>query len=1288
MHIENTNLSSIFFGPWRQDAVTGTKRNKLCAITSTAIQMGIYAFAAHKISQAAFPLLLKQNPLNASNKIFLYKVVVALPYAALLKNIANHKEEHSFFHKMAFTSLVLQSLALVALKMPTFALATISSYVVTPLLFHMLTYRSNPPILSESKDKTNSDSSPKSETVKAIEKLPPYISTEKEERLTTTSPEKVQALTKAIRDGQLTKVKELLSQGVPFDQIQVNGQSAVHLAVSSGWLPLLELLLKYHPNLESKDSNEETPLQIAVRKKNQKMVELLIIEGKLKFDMDDSIEGIKVSYLDDPINRGDFDTVTKMIPQARDQKKALVYTIILAAEKDKLNMVKWILEKDPSAVHAQDKNGDTPLHWAAYSGRGKMMQFLIDHQANTETKNNKGRTPLLELLHNRNMHLSIHECSDLILLLKKTNINATDANGDSAMHLVVQKKDLTSLYHLLQYKPDLNCKNNWGATSLDLAKDWPDGSTLIKFSSPNLSKEDSKKMLIQVIREQKPAIFEMLIEKGVSLDNLEKGCHAIHIAAKAGRMEMIKVIMKKNPGCLTLMDDEGNSVVHYIAQSNYSDLKPLLLMPGINLKAINKRKQTALHVCLDSYILSQLLGMNIALEAKDTDGNTALHLKVRSGARVMVKTLLDHGANINAVNDHGDTPLHLAANGIFWDLYTQYSLVDTLLMNYKYESPNISIKNKDGDTPLHIAARAGHKQSVRSLIQKGASAHILNNAENSPVWVASEQGHVEIFYELLTNINEVSNLLHEIEEESSHGTAYHYWNEVKTAYKDPCGGESWENPIKEVLKKDHVIVEKEYYVRAVLKTCALFRDAKLARRVFRYLNKDQLTLEFTDNKKAMKWIRSERQLWEENIAVHPNFFKPKMEEVIPEPSEHATFDESCKKLNELTEKIQNTDCKKPGYLDIDIESLKKKLKTFLDDISKRNFSEKFTGPPDSEQFNHYYKRLENIIIHLAIRLSDPEDPVRQKIDEELQTENQPPLPVLDNDHIASALKDLSKAIDVCPTGRLGELYSVYALLTNDLEGVARGNKEGSLEVDVEELFEQFRERIVQRIIALQKDDMGYEIRPGMHVHVGLQVRHALADRGVQGHELSDKDPYALTYLTKEKICSDFDRFCSATDIWNEMDQLINGRKDADGKRIYTGEGKPMIDSGKLLTWLKDNCVPGKLLKMPETANQLMLILDKIKKETDEKKIKELNKQAADLAKKLGNKKLSDLASYLEVVNIIEKPIEYIKKEFSFNDETNEWGMEGIKKMLLHPKIALFQKKSVSLLDRIKYLLGK
>ncbi|KAJ9644083.1 hypothetical protein H2199_003951 [Coniosporium tulheliwenetii] len=119
--------------------------------------------------------------------------------------------------------------------------------------------------------------------------------------------------------------------------------------------------------------------------------------------------------------------------------------------------------------------------------------------------------------------------------------------------------------------------------------------------------------------------------------------------------------------------------------------------------------------------------VKLSVNKKDSRGRTALHWAASRGNEVMVRLLLEEGADLHAKDEDGRTALHEAAR-------SGKEAVVRLLLE---EGADLHAKDKDGRTALHEAARSGKEAVVRLLLEKGANPDAKNKGGETVLYEAA-----------------------------------------------------------------------------------------------------------------------------------------------------------------------------------------------------------------------------------------------------------------------------------------------------------------------------------------------------------------------------------------------------------------------------------------------------------------------------------------------------------------------------------------------------------------------
>lgn len=127
--------------------------------------------------------------------------------------------------------------------------------------------------------------------------------------------------------------------------------------------------------------------------------------------------------------------------------------------------------------------------------------------------------------------------------------------------------------------------------------------------------------------------------------------------------------------------------------------------------------------------VQQLLQHGASVNSRtEEEGDTALHVAARHGLSDHVQLLLRYGAELEAENEEGQTPLNAAcAQPHQPQDMDRYHQVCRLLVE---SGASINAADRDRQHPLHLACKNANAQVAELLLARGANVNVMNYSGN------------------------------------------------------------------------------------------------------------------------------------------------------------------------------------------------------------------------------------------------------------------------------------------------------------------------------------------------------------------------------------------------------------------------------------------------------------------------------------------------------------------------------------------------------------------------------
>jgi ankyrin repeat protein len=278
------------------------------------------------------------------------------------------------------------------------------------------------------------------------------------------------------------------------------------------------------------------------------------------------------------------------------------------------------------------------------------------------------------------------------------------ANPDIMLEEAAQAGDMAKVQKALQQGADIDHKSDLG------------GDTALTYAA--------RYGHIDIVR--------LLLDKGAKIDAKNNyGQTALAQSAEHGNIEIVRLLLEKGAS-IEAGDKYGKTPLGESVEKAHFDVARALLDKGA------KGKDSLLLSLAGGFVFSGietegvkfLLANGADIDARDEHSNTPLILAVEGNKVEIVKVLLERGAAIDARDEHGHTPLIRAV-----DLNNNIEVAKLLLER----GADVNIQDEFGRTAIMIAVEESNLASVKLLLAGGANLSIVNAIGRTPLRIATEE---------------------------------------------------------------------------------------------------------------------------------------------------------------------------------------------------------------------------------------------------------------------------------------------------------------------------------------------------------------------------------------------------------------------------------------------------------------------------------------------------------------------------------------------------------------------
>lgn len=395
--------------------------------------------------------------------------------------------------------------------------------------------------------------------------------------------------------------------------------------------------------------------------------------------------------------------------------------IFWAAYKGNINIMKHLFEKG-AAINIRDSHGNTPVTFAAGSGQKNQEVynlFIKNGALLTQEKNDDGINALFLIAPYLESEKELNYFTS-----KGFNLKEIGPNGNNIFNYAAKSGNIELLKILLKKGVNPKVINNDGGNAILYASL---GMRNSQYSIETFQFLEGLGINVNVVggRGRNPLhsiasqstnldLYSYFIKKGVNVNLQDAGGNTPFMnAANRNELKTVKYLSNYIKD-INIQNERGNSALALAVNRNALDVVEFLLKKGADIHTKDKKGNSLSYYLLNTFRakdpkvfeekLTLLQKHGLSLNQNQYGGNTLLHLATKENNLALIKRLISFGIDINAKNEEGYTPLHIAAMKAENDNILKYLLS---------QSADKTIKTEFDETALDLASENEQLQKIK-----------------------------------------------------------------------------------------------------------------------------------------------------------------------------------------------------------------------------------------------------------------------------------------------------------------------------------------------------------------------------------------------------------------------------------------------------------------------------------------------------------------------------------------------------------------------------------------------